>query len=486
MNRYVVMFVDSKWHSLNVDEFSFYDDDCNLSFTCEDIVVSFQTSDLVRDFKSRDIEILPNIIDLESFDKQMSQKGSDYRVFRNWKVIKMLKEHGVVGEEFKLEKNSFKVFLEHIANLFNELLKFDPEEEERFEVVEKEVNRIIFNRQMKGLSFSKECAKKKCIELEKEIYKIKNRLQLEFDIFMPESEKQQIEFLRGRNYSIIKSLEYSFNIRKNDNVICQLFYDLIRNQKDLDSFLFMLGHWGGETRIYPYFLGFGTITSRITLRQPSLQNLRKENRSVIVADPMKKLLYVDYSQFEAGILASLSDERKLIELYEDDIYGDLAHCVFNSNEKRSEAKIIFYRYMYGDKTLGKNEKAYFKRFSGLEKYKQNINKKLSASKKVGTTLGNYRSCYGDDCTWGLSHVIQATGSLIFKNALIRIHSEVRDAEFLIPMHDAALYQVSEFKYEESKEAIIEIFKEEFVRICPKIKPRVNCEDFYRDAILDDN
>ena len=102
----------------------------------------------------------------------------------------------------------------------------------------------------------------------------------------------------------------------------------------------MLAHWGGPARCYPVFFGFGTITSRVTVREPSLQNLRKTNRSVISADPKKKLLYVDYSQFEAGILASLSEDPLLISLYNTDIYEDLAHNVLGDASKRADTKVF--------------------------------------------------------------------------------------------------------------------------------------------------
>ena len=87
------------------------------------------------------------------------------------------------------------------------------------------------------------------------------------------------------------------------------------------------------------------------MRQPALQNLRKENRDVILPDINMRLLYVDYSQFEAGILASMSKDELLINLYNQDIYNDLAQFVFGDKSKRGDAKVIFYRYMYGDQSM---------------------------------------------------------------------------------------------------------------------------------------
>ena len=215
------------------------------------------------------------------------------------------------------------------------------------------------------------------------------------------------------------------------------------------------------------------------LRQPSLQNLRKVNRDVIVPDEGMKLLYVDYSQCEAGVLASLSNDKKLIELYKTDIYTDLAKNVIGDSSKRAEAKILFYRYMYGDETLPKKVKSYFKGFKTLEAYTNRIYGTLKEKGKIGTVNGNFRCKYvGDDTySWSLSHVIQSTASLIYKNALISVYENVPNAEFLVPMHDGTLYQIPEPHFENVKEKIEETYLEEFRKICPQIKGKINSGEF---------
>ncbi|KAA6314229.1 DNA polymerase I [termite gut metagenome] len=292
---------------------------------------------------------------------------------------------------------------------------------------------------------------------------------------MPENEQFQKDWLRKKGYRIINSLMNTFKNHRDSDEVCKLIYEMMRNKQDLDSLFFMISQWGGRDKTYPFYFGFGTITSRITMRQPSLQNMRRANRSIIKADLGKKLLYIDYSQFEAGILASLSDDKELINLYNIDIYKDLAKFVFNdeSEEGRKNAKIIFYRYMYGDKTLNIKAKEYFNKFGSLKKFVSQVEIDMQKNSSIGTSLGNFRNATSKESTWALSHKIQATASLIFKKALIRVYKEVNDAEFLIPMHDAALYQVNDAAYGSSKEKIETIFKDEFKKACPQITPKVN-------------
>lgn len=54
---------------------------------------------------------------------------------------------------------------------------------------------------------------------------------------------------------------------------------------------------------------------------PMLQNLSKRYRNIITPQPDKKIGYVDYDQFEVGIMASLSEDGLLIKLFsEPDMY----------------------------------------------------------------------------------------------------------------------------------------------------------------------
>ncbi|MEO4004304.1 DNA polymerase [Flavobacterium sp. CAU 1735] len=479
MNKYITMLIGSQWHSLNVHDFNDYKNE--LIYNFQNTYITFQTSDLIREFKSKESKRLPGIIDLESFDKQMSQEGKEFREFKNWRVLNFLRHNRVIDSKFELKESNFKMLLELLATLYLRLLEKDNTEKERFEKIETHVNKIIYERQLKGIRIDSNLAKQKCSELEKEIYKIKNDLQLEHNIFSPDDEKFQLIYLKSKGYNIIKSSLYTFKVHRNEDKVSKLLYELIRKQQDLDSFIYILSHWGGKERTYPDYYGFGTITSRVILRQPSLQNFRKSNRTIIIPDKGMKLLYVDYSQFEAGILASLSDDKDLIELYNTDIYSNLAENVLENKTLRSDAKIIFYRYMYGDNTLSENSKRFFKKFKKLEQYKQKIDVEISTKKKIGSVFGNYRYSFNDEHVWSLSHVIQSTASLIYKNALIRVRKEIRNVDFLIPMHDATLYQVDELQFDQLKARIEDIYKDEFKKICSKINVRINSGEFAEET-----
>ena len=456
MKKYITLYMKSKWYLLNIDDYNDFKE--NIDYKIRDILITFQSSDLIRELNNYKRRKLPTIIDLEAFDKQMSQKGKDTpsEEKKKWRILSRLHKYGLIDSTFSLTQSSIRLFLEKVANWYK-ILYTNKEEIKRFENIELKINRIIFKRQSLGIKIDTDQVKKKCIHLEKEIYSIKNELQLSYNIFTPDEVETQKNYLVQKGYSIIKSYLYSFKIRRKQDTVCNLFYKLLRTQQDLDSMLYIATHWGGNKKCYPRYIGFGSITSRIILKQPSLQNLRKENRDIIIAENGKKILYIDYAQFEAGILAALSKDESLIQLYDSDIYLDFAQNILK-NEDRQEAKIYFYRYIYGDKTLNSDILKYFNRFTKLKRFQKQIENEIIKKKKIGTIDGNFRVVLEEESYhWALSHKIQATASLIFKHALIKVEKEVPEADFLIPMHDGAVYQIDSSCYEACKTKIEKIY-----------------------------
>lgn len=68
-------------------------------------------------------------------------------------------------------------------------------------------------------------------------------------------------------------------------------------------------------RVRPVIDIFGSRTSRIHLRTPMLQNMPKKYRSILAAREGAALCYVDFDQFEVGIMAALSEDPELLALY---------------------------------------------------------------------------------------------------------------------------------------------------------------------------
>lgn len=475
---YMVLNIDSEWKQLDLEKLDELKPIKIIAATSTYITI--QSNELIRFFKKIKLKEVPSVIDLECFAKQMLQEGSDLDNKYKWSALRFLHDQNEINSEFHLKSSTALEFVKKLYTVYNNLLNNKDEERERFEKIELPVNNILFNRQLNGIKINRELAEQRCEELEDSIYAIKNILQLDYLIFDPENERFQYNYLKTKNYNIVQSIPYTLKTRRKSDQVCNLLYDLSRAKQDLNSILIMLTKYGGHEMAHPSFKGFGTITSRITMREPSIQNMKRSNRDIIVPFANKEFCYVDYGQFEAGILASLSKDKKLIELYNEDIYLDIAKKVLNNENEREDAKIIFYRYMYGDESLPSEVYKYFDRFKQLKTFINNINSELKENGIIYSVYGNGRKV-GEKSSWALSHKIQSTASLIYKKALLRTHNEITEADFVIPMHDATLYEISSVEDNtELIKKIINIYKEEFKSICPNLEPQVTLKKFFEN------
>ncbi len=456
-----------------------------LSNSKENLLITPQVSDFIRSHKK---ETLPHIIDVECLIRHLEQKGKDLLISssRIWSFSRTLRDRGFIDSNFKITAENLNEFIAISVDYLDELIKYsEPIEKRRLFDIEIPTNQIIYSREIDGLTYNIDKIPQLCRELEEKIYRTKNILQLEFNIFNPDNKDQQIKYINSRYFQLInESIYKTFKRYRHNDTVSSLFYELIRYQKDLDTFIFISSHWGGKNKCYPSYFGYGTITSRITMREPSIQNLRREARKVIIPENKKRFLYIDYSQFEAGILAALSCDENLIHLFNEGIiYSSLGDFLYPNEEnnelKREKAKEDFYAYVYSDE-VNQRYKEYFNQFPALEEYKKSLKNEIIENQKIGSKFGNFRLLGQiEECNWYLSHKIQATASLIYKKALIKVNLEIPEAEFLVPMHDGTLYQLPDTpKYSELKDKIediyIAIFKDFFPSI--NLKPRAKIKE----------
>ena len=209
---------------------------------------------------------------------------------------------------------------------------------------------------------------------------------------------------------------------------------------------------------FPIVDVFGSITSRIYFKDPVFQNLSKKYRNVIVASESRALSYVDFDQFEVGIMAALSSDPQMLNLYSSsDIYEVLSLKIFGGNENRKIAKRLFLSYAYGMKVKSlvdaavaqganrKKVKDFFARFNVFEAWKKEVMWKFETDGMIGTGCGNFhrRSEVGPltekEKRTCVSQVVQGTASLIFKKSLLAMREE-NQVRVLVPMHDAVLFE----------------------------------------------
>ncbi|MFC1625270.1 DNA polymerase [Patescibacteria group bacterium] len=239
-----------------------------------------------------------------------------------------------------------------------------------------------------------------------------------------------------------------------------------------------------DNRLHTSFNQTGTTTGRLSSSEPNLQNIptRTESgravRRAFVAPKGWKLVSFDYSQIELRVVASLSQDRKLIQAFSrgEDIHTKVASEVFNvpfdkvDSEMRRRAKVINFGIIYGMgvNSLKKNldcskEEAecfyaeYFNDFKGVADYMEQIKKDTRKKGFTETFFGRRR--YLPEINASMDFVrkeaermainapIQGTAADIIKIAMVSLDKILSKSEFskrvflLLQVHDELVFEI---------------------------------------------
>jgi DNA polymerase I-like protein with 3'-5' exonuclease and polymerase domains len=387
-------------------------------------------------------------------------------------------------------------------------LKQNDEERRLFEI-EIPVQQIFFNRQLKGIALDNDALKASLSSAQNDKYSAFLDLAKVLKFSPAGLNYRNVgDFLPGTDASHLgefanqSNLEDYFDIARYRSSFAATFLRFKRAERDV---AILTRTQAGADRNYPIFDCFGTVTGRILVTEPRLQELRKTFRNIIAPDPANELVYLDYAQFEPGILAALTNDKRFIDLYnKTDLYEALSIAVFGNTQNRSLCKSIFLAYCYGmsitniakilagsDFSLETSARyhetvsTFFAEFPSLEKFRVKSCEALMERGFVSSSMGNRRirksqgSLTAKERRWAVNQIVQGTASLIFKTALIRIAEEFGFASILLPMHDAVLlqYDPAKLKRETFEASVKTIMIAAFSMWCPNARPKVVSTEF---------
>ena len=434
------------------------------------LFVTFQSDELVPLLEDRVSGA--NILDFECFDIQV-RRSVGLEKPKKWNVPNML--HTYLGiEERAWNVDDYPELLQKLRDCYLVMKEKASSEWKRVVDIELPVNSILYNRQSGGIYVNHTEIKPLCEKLHKELYDIKNKIQIELGFIGDDLE----------NYLRKHKILFDVLTRSEKERIYEayptlnLFRDLERAQRNFECLIVLSAIRKDTNLCKPLFKGFGTSTGRIILRAPALQNLNSKYRNLLKDESLpddKRYVYLDYGQFEAGVLAGLTGNKSFIGLYEQDrVYEMLAA---KAKVDRKKAKKIFYCFIYGG-IIWRGAEDFFTTY-GLKQSIDEVKEKALSDGFVETPLGNRRKITTDeDKRLILNHYVQGTSSLIFKQALIDVnntyHHKVR---LVLPMHDAALYIVDN---DVETQALIDIYRTAFKKWLPNVNPIVKEKDFFVD------
>ncbi len=229
-------------------------------------------------------------------------------------------------------------------------------------------------------------------------------------------------------------------------------------------------------------------TGRLSSIDPNLQNIPvrgegvgSEVRKAFVAADGYKLLSLDYSQIELRIVAHLSGDKKMQEVFKsgEDIHTKTAMEIFGveadkvTKDMRRDAKTINFGILYGVSSFGLSSriqemsiggakdfiKKYFAAFPKVEEYLEQIKLQVREAGFVRNEIGRIRKFPEIKSSQffiraaaeraAINFPIQSLAADVIKVAMINLYPEIKDIKseikLLLQVHDELVFEVKEDK-----------------------------------------
>jgi DNA polymerase-1 len=232
-------------------------------------------------------------------------------------------------------------------------------------------------------------------------------------------------------------------------------------------------------RLHTTFNQAATTTGRLSSTNPNLQNipirteLGREIRACFIADDGMRLVSADYSQVELRILAHISGEQALRDIFArgGDVHTETAATIFGAAPgeidpgMRSKAKMVNFGIVYGLSAFGMADRLnipqeeaaefierYLGRFPQVKEFIDKTIGQATADGYVRTLAGRIRQIpelrssnymtrqLGERLA--VNTVIQGTAADIIKIAMVRCRAALRDSstKLVLQIHDELLFE----------------------------------------------
>ena len=236
-------------------------------------------------------------------------------------------------------------------------------------------------------------------------------------------------------------------------------------------------------RIHSSFNQTVTATGRLSSNNPNLQNIpirtdngQKIRKAFIPRNNDYIIMAADYSQIELRVIASISNEKNMIDAFvnNQDIHTMTASKIYNvdpenvSREQRGNAKTVNFGIIYGVSAFGLSQQTdlnrseskqmidnYFLNYPGLKKYMSDQIDFARNNGYVETIMGRRRYLQNINSQNNMlrsgaernaiNAPIQGSAADIIKIAMININSEFKKqslkSKMLLQVHDELVFDV---------------------------------------------
>lgn len=252
-------------------------------------------------------------------------------------------------------------------------------------------------------------------------------------------------------------------------------------------------------RVHTQFEQLMTATGRLASNNPNLQNIPvrteqgREIRKAFVPREGFKLFSADYSQIELRVMASLSDDKAMIEAFEQnmDIHTATAARVYGVEpdevlrEMRGAAKMVNFGIIYGITGFGLAQRLgiargeaneiieeYFRQYPGVKKFMDETVEFARENGFVETMTGRRRKLRDiNSRNWNLRNAaertaintpVQGSAADMIKLAMIKVHQQLLErgakSRMLLQVHDELVFDLCQDEEDEIVPLVIDCMK----------------------------
>lgn len=376
----------------------------------------------------------------------------------------------------------------------------------------------LLNMERAGLFFNVEKWQNRLFELEEIVAQLKSNLKKyfaddegfalfaseDFDLNNSQEVKTKLEKIVGQSLpntssSTLKKLEHEAahflaSYREHSRMLATYGENFIAKIKN--------------DRICGTFVATASASGRLTCLNPNLQALPNDQYFQACLKPYEPLinLHFDYSGFELRILASLSDDENLKNIFnqDEDIHSATAMKIFQKKVSKTEnlhlreqAKLLSFGIIYG---MGESALArqlnmslddakglmagYFRQFKKVKEYLDYLENKARKNGEAKTLLGRKVTLDLTDKNQSShflrvarNHPIQGTGAEIAKLAMIKLDLVLEKsglkAQIVNMVHDEIVVEGQKEEANQLSSLAEAAMTEAFSALCPDVKAKVS-------------
>ncbi len=275
-------------------------------------------------------------------------------------------------------------------------------------------------------------------------------------------------------------------------------------------------------RVHTSFNQTVTATGRLSSSDPNFQNIpiktetgRQIRKAFIPGEKGWVIMSADYSQIELRILAHFSQDKELLEAFENDrdIHTHTASLIFGvkesevTQEMRSIAKTVNFGIIYGMSPFGLSKElkievskakefidAYFEKYGRVKTFLGDLVDEARENGYVTTILNRRRylpeinsqnnSVRQFAERAAINAPIQGSAADLIKIAMINIHNILKEkklaSKMILQVHDELVFEVPDAEADEMKK-IVRKGMEEVIKLTVPVKVQVKAGKNWLEA-----